>query len=103
MQTHDKFAGLMPADAVLLEELIRCGREMRPYPGHDVVARKTGWRTPDSVSDAFGRLEQAGLIERDRRGRKTVAVFICASGRRIDFRDSTVRKARRPQGGMRGL
>lgn len=103
MQTHDKFSSLMPADAVLLEELILCGREMRPYPGHDVLARKVGWRTRDSVSDAFDRLEQAGLIERDRRGHKTVGVLICASGRRIFFRGTTAPRLRKPQGGIRGF
>lgn len=81
---QNKYAGLQPADVTLFEELVQIGREMRCYPGHDIIAKKTGLKTRSAVSCSFCRLETVGLIARQGRGSNFSGIVICASGRRID-------------------
>lgn len=94
-----KYAHLKMVDGVLFEELIRCGRDMRPYPGHAVMARKIGFKSEAAVASAISRLEHAALIRRENAGRRTCAFIICASGRRIDYSGAAAPTRRRPARG----
>lgn len=90
-----KYARLKMVDGVLFEELINCGRDMRPYPGHAVIARKIGFKSEAAVASAITRLEHADLIRRENAGRRTCAFIICASGRRIDYSGASAAPMRR--------
>lgn len=99
----DKYARLAAVDALLFEELVRCGRLMICYPGHRVMVRKIGARTESAVTQSLDRLEGAGLIARGGDGRTVSSITICASGRKVDIRRTMPPRRRGPaKGGIRG-